>query len=293
MDLQHARGDALDQVAVVGDQQHGAGVVGEGRRESLDGVDVEVVRGLVQDEEVGVAGEQPEEAQPAALAARELGDGLVDLVGGEQEAAQQAAGDLLVVAGERQHRFERRGGLVELAALLREVGEAHVVAEVRDAVEASVRRPTMVSARVVLPEPFGPSSATFSPRSMTDVDARARAPWPPSPEPTLTAGVFISITTRADGAGCGSPRCRRRASRARRLHVALDALDLGELRLGLLGLELLGVEAVVEALELLDLLFVLLVAAGDQVVARGALAHVGREVAADRGHDAVLEGQHA
>ena len=80
---------------------------------------------------------------------------------------------------------------------------------------------------------------------------------------------------------------------SRRLHVALDALDLGELRLGLLGLELLGMEPVVEALELLDLLFVLVVAAGDEIVAGGALAHVGREVAAHRCHDTVLERQHA
>ena len=79
----------------------------------------------------------------------------------------------------------------------------------------------------------------------------------------------------------------------RRLHVLLDALDLGELGLGLLGLELLGVEAVVEALQLLDLVFVLLVAARGDVVGRGALAHVGLEVAADGGHHAVLEGQHA
>ena len=127
----------------------------------------------------------------------------------------------------------------------------------------------MVSARVVLPEPFGPEQRDLLAALDAPRRRRARARLAARrPSRRSTAGVFISSTTRAEGVGCGRPRCRRRASRAGRLHVALDALDLGELGLGLLGLELLGVEAVVEALELLDLLLVLLVAAGDQVVAR-------------------------
>jgi len=79
----------------------------------------------------------------------------------------------------------------------------------------------------------------------------------------------------------------------RRLHVTLDSFDLSELGLGLLGLQLLGVKAIVEALELLDLVFVLFVTASGELVAGGAFAHVGGKVASDGGHRAVLEGQHS
>ena len=118
MDLEHTRGDAVDQVAVVGDQQERAGVLDQGRGEGVDGLHVEVVRGLVEEEEVGVADEQPQQAEAAALAAGEGGDRFVDLVGGEHEAAEQAASALLVVAGERQHARQHGGLLVELPALL-------------------------------------------------------------------------------------------------------------------------------------------------------------------------------
>ena len=73
----------------------------------------------------------------------------------------------------------------------------------------------------------------------------------------------------------------------------LDALDLRELGLGLLGLVLLGVEAVVEALQLLDLLEVLLVLAAHEVEPRLALAQVGGEVAALRLDVLVLHGEDA
>ena len=103
VDLEHARGDAVDEMTVVGDQQDGAGVVLEGVGERLDRAHVEVVGGLVEQQEVGVADEQREQAEAAALAAREHLDALLDLVGAELEAAEELARLLLVVADQRQH----------------------------------------------------------------------------------------------------------------------------------------------------------------------------------------------
>ena len=295
MDLEHARGDAVDEVAVVGDEQDGAGVVLERVGERLDGAHVEVVGGLVEQQEVGVADEQREQAQAAALAAREHARRVFSTSSAvELEAAEQAARDLLVVADQRQHRLQRGRRLLELAALLREVGEAHVVAEVATP-SARLRRPAMVSTRVVLPEPLAPSRATFSPRSSTTSTSRTSARAAASPaEPTVTRRRLQLEHDARRRLRLRQPQLEARASRLRRLHVALDALDLRELGLGLLGLVLLGVEAVVEALQLLDLLVVLLVLAGGDLVGGGALAQVGGEVAAVVALDVlVLHGEHA
>ena len=93
------------------------------------------------------------------------------------------------------------------------------------------------------------------------------------------------------GLGLGQAQTQPLRLARRRLHPGLDALDLRELGLGLLRLVLLGVEAVVEALQLLDLLEVLLVAPPQQVAARRPLADVGREVAGDRLDVLVLDRQ--
>ncbi len=173
VDLEDAGGDPVDEVPVVGDQQKRPGVVIERIAQRLDGAHVEVVGGLVQEQEVGVSDEQREQAQAAAFAAREHLDPLLDLVRAELEAAQQAACRLLVVADERQAPSAARCRVAQFAALLRVVGEAHVVAQVGDAA-GRLRRPTMVSTSVVLPEPLAPRRATFSPRSRTRSTSRTR-----------------------------------------------------------------------------------------------------------------------
>ena len=146
-----------------------------------------------------------------------------------------------------------------------------------------------------MPEPLAPSSATFSPRSstMSTSRTRVRTPAGSSAEPTLRAGVFISSTTRAEGLGCGRPSLKLLVCLGGSSQAALDALDLRELGLGLLRLVLLGVKAVVEALQLGDLLEVLLVLAPHEVEARLALAQIGGEVAALGLDVLVLDGQHA
>src|SRR5579884_3914935 len=60
--------EALEEEAVVGDEQHRPVVAGERPLELLDRLDVEVVRRLVQDEAVDAARGDERQAGPRALA---------------------------------------------------------------------------------------------------------------------------------------------------------------------------------------------------------------------------------
>jgi hypothetical protein len=78
-------GDAVEHVAVVGDEDEGSLEFEEGFFEDLEGGDVEVVGGLVEHEEVGGLEHKAGDEDAAALAAAEALDGLVELVAGEEE----------------------------------------------------------------------------------------------------------------------------------------------------------------------------------------------------------------
>ena len=68
-------GDLVKEMAVVGDDEERAGVVAEVVHEPPDAVGVEVVGGLVEDEDVGAGDDGACEGDAALLAAGELGDG--------------------------------------------------------------------------------------------------------------------------------------------------------------------------------------------------------------------------
>lgn len=80
VELEDPRGDAIEDVAIVGDEDQAAAVTGQAILQPGDGVDVEVVGGLVEDQQdrvvVGTpAGadldEGPRQGHPLGLAARE------------------------------------------------------------------------------------------------------------------------------------------------------------------------------------------------------------------------------
>ena len=71
LDARGVRRDGVDQRAVVRDEHDGALVGVERLLERLARLDVEVVRGLVEHEQVGAAGDERREREPPALAARE------------------------------------------------------------------------------------------------------------------------------------------------------------------------------------------------------------------------------
>ena len=88
------RGDVhgVEEGAVVGHEQERAVEGLEGRLELLDGLEVEVVGGLVEHEAVDALGHQLGEQGPGALARRQVGPGALDVVRAEAELGQQRAG---------------------------------------------------------------------------------------------------------------------------------------------------------------------------------------------------------
>ena len=82
--------DRVEQRAVVRDEQHRAGERLERGLERLAALEVEMVRRLVEDEEVRARRDDDREREPPPLAAGERGDRLlVRVPAGEEEAAEQ------------------------------------------------------------------------------------------------------------------------------------------------------------------------------------------------------------
>ena len=69
VELEDPLGDVVEEVAVVGDRDDGARVLLEEALQPLDRLGVEVVGRLVEQEQVGVAQQEPAERDPALLAA--------------------------------------------------------------------------------------------------------------------------------------------------------------------------------------------------------------------------------
>src|SRR5207244_1052574 len=86
LDRERALRNGVEQSAVAGDEQDGAGERLERSLERLAAVQVEVVGGLVDDEEVGAGCNHERERKAPPFPARERDDGLLVLgPAGEQE----------------------------------------------------------------------------------------------------------------------------------------------------------------------------------------------------------------
>jgi hypothetical protein len=91
LELEHGRADGLEEPAVVGDEDDGR-VEGEQRfLEPLERLDVEVVRRLVEQQQVGLGGERPGERCARELAAGEGLQGAVEVRVDEPEAVDDRA----------------------------------------------------------------------------------------------------------------------------------------------------------------------------------------------------------
>ena len=90
VDVQHARDRLVEQFEVVADHEQPAAVRTQELHEPLLGVDVEVVRGLVEQQEVAAREQDPRQLDPPPLTAGERGDRKVEPVGGEAEAGGDA-----------------------------------------------------------------------------------------------------------------------------------------------------------------------------------------------------------
>ena len=130
-DLEDAGGQLVDEIAVVRDEDHRAGELFKRFEQHFLGAQVQVIGGLVEQQEIGRHHQHAGQRVAVALAAGEHADGLEDVVFGEQEAAQDGA--QLGVGGARgdlAQVVEHAGVGVELLILiLREVVRLGVVAE--------------------------------------------------------------------------------------------------------------------------------------------------------------------
>jgi hypothetical protein len=119
VELQDPAGDIVEEVAIMGDGDDGAGILVQEALEPGDRFGVEMVGRLVEQQHVGLGQQQPAERDAATLPARELGD--VGIPGRE---AQGVGGDL-----ERALQIVSVGGLdqvLELGLLLRQGIEVRI-----------------------------------------------------------------------------------------------------------------------------------------------------------------------
>jgi hypothetical protein len=130
-----AGGEAVEEEAVVADQEDGAGEVEEVSFEPLDGGEVEVVGGLVEEEQIGLGDEQLGKREARALAAGEGGDVLLPDLFFEADAME--GGFELVSPGVASGKVEF---LLELVVFFEDLFErvtgevGHFVFEVAEAV---------------------------------------------------------------------------------------------------------------------------------------------------------------
>src|ERR1017187_5724384 len=88
-------GDFVDQIVIVGDQKDGALVFLEGEVEGVDGLEIEVIGGFVEHQEVGLLEHEAAEDEAGGFAAGERLGGLERIVAGEQHFAEEPAQFLL------------------------------------------------------------------------------------------------------------------------------------------------------------------------------------------------------
>ncbi len=135
IELEDPAGDIVEEIAVVGHRHDGAGIIRQEALQPRHGFRVEMIGGLVQQQQVRPLQQQAAECHAAALAARELAD-----VGVARRAAQRIHGDL---DGALELPAIDRVDLLLQLALLREervhlvVGEllAELVAHCLEAIE--------------------------------------------------------------------------------------------------------------------------------------------------------------
>jgi hypothetical protein len=90
VELEHRRCGRLEKPAVVGDQDHGGVDRLELTLEPLEALHVQMVRRLVEEQQVRIARERPRERGPGQLAARERGERPVVVLVDETEPAEDA-----------------------------------------------------------------------------------------------------------------------------------------------------------------------------------------------------------
>ena len=133
--------DALEQAPVVRDDDDGRRGLAEERLERLAGRDVEVVRRLVEEQQVRLADADERELQPRALAARQVRDRLADVVAAEQEPREVRPCRALVEARRREHRVKHGRPGQRPVPQLRQVGRHRAPADAHEPRDARAAGP--------------------------------------------------------------------------------------------------------------------------------------------------------
>src|SRR5208337_1650574 len=131
-DLEHPRGQLVDEVAVVGDEHDRAGILRQRFQQYVLGAQVEVVGRFIEEEEIGGAQQHSRQRVAIALAARKYADALENIICAEQEAAQKTAQLRLGAerhgGGARQVVDQTRVCIQCLVLVLGEIIHLHLVA---------------------------------------------------------------------------------------------------------------------------------------------------------------------
>src|SRR4051812_34447805 len=266
LDRDRARADGVEQRAVVADQQQRAGESLQRVLERLARLEVQMVRGLVEDQDVGVAGDEDRQREPAAFAAAQPVERLLGLLAAEQEAPEQAPGLVGRQAGVPLGCLEHgaRPAPLELLGVLAEVPELDVVAGADLArgqrAPAFERLDQRRLADAVWPDQRH-VLATLEPQlGLVEQDAAGDLDAPGLQLEHDPAGALGLLELEGEVAGVA--------------RVAFDPFDLGELLHAVLGLARLGrlrAEALDERLHPRDLGLLLLDRAAERELARGLL----------------------
>ena len=152
--------DRIEEGAVVGDDDEGAIVRAQGLLELLDGLEVEVVRRLVEDEEVDASCLELGQVRPRPLPRRQRRPGAPDVVGAEPELGEQGA--CVDAARPVAATKASRAALAVLDALL-PIVPITVVRPISLAPPSSGSSPRSMPSSVDLPLPLRPVTASRSP----------------------------------------------------------------------------------------------------------------------------------
>ena len=184
LEREDVRRDAVEEPAIMADDDGAAGEVDERVLEGAQRVDVEVVRRLVEQQQVAARAEQLGQVQAVALAAREVADLLLLVRAAEVERRDVGAALHLALADHDQ--VEAVGDLlpdgvrpVEVGPALVDVGELDRVAAARASPLSGSSWPAIMRKSVVLPAPFGPITPTMPPggqRRSSRSSIRSRSP---------------------------------------------------------------------------------------------------------------------
>jgi hypothetical protein len=130
-DFEHARGQLVDEIAVVRNEDDRARVLHQRFEQDIFGAQVEVVGGLVEQQEVGGMQQHFQQRVAIALASGEHADALEDIVSRKKKTAEQAAQLGLRRGGRKFAEIveNARFRIEFLVLVLREVVEMNFVAE--------------------------------------------------------------------------------------------------------------------------------------------------------------------